>query len=432
MADFKFDLENFVRAYIDLNNESKMYADGQRNYWGYAVQKILNPGGSLESFFQEHRKFNSKSVNDVLNYLDAARGKKESVDVANTIKFVAEQVFCPKMGAYSNSYDNTSYLQMFLNRLNQFKDKDLVYDVLKLLKAHVDYKHPSTNKYGIPISEKRLRINKDIATMLANNYNATMDDIAEMIYFAETPDAALKIINDVFAKTDEDLEAELNKDVPGTDAVSYILSKPKFVVRTVLDVRDLGPELSKQISAKDSGPIKEFYKQLAQWEKIATEKYDFDKVIGSGDTQYVTNYEDTLEEQNIRLINQIEKMTAEMEALKKQVSVLEQSRDQYKENYEREKDIRKRAEERHVEDKKLMDQDLKIATDALRALDTGVEKIDKANAFTRGKQIIEVKATLEKYKQDKLQHDSVVAEVKSRRNAEKMARHLGEKVVIEI
>ncbi len=432
MADFKFDLENFVRAYIDLNNESKMYADGQRNYWGYAVQKILNPGGSLEGFFQEYGKFNSKSVNDVLNYLDNARGKKESVDVANTIKFVAEQVFCPKMGSYSNSYDNTSYLQMFLNRLNQFKDKDLVYDVLKLLKAHVDYKHPSTNKYGVPIPEKRLRINKDIATMLANNYNATMDDIAEMIYFAETPDAALKIINDVFAKTDEDLEAELNKDVPGTDTVSYILSKPKFVVRTVLDVRDLSPELSKQISAKDSGPIKEFYKQLAQWEKIATEKYDFDKVIGSGDTQYVTNYEDTLEEQNIRLINQIEKMTAEMERLEKQMSVLEQSRDQYKENYEREKDIRKRAEERHVEDKKLMDQDLKIATDALRALDTGVEKIDKANAFTRGKQIIEVKAVLEKYKQDKLQHDSVVADVKTRRNAEKMARHLGEKVVIEI
>lgn len=432
MADFKFDLENFVRAYIDLNNESEKHAEEQRDYWGYAVQKILNPGGCLESFFQKHRKFNSKSVNDVLNYLDAARGKKESVDVANTIRFVAEQVFYPKMGAYSNSYDNTSYLQMFLNRLNQFKDKDLVYDVLKLLKAHIDYKHPSTNKYGVPISEKRLRINKDIATMLANNYNATMDDIAEMIYFAETPDAALKIINDVFAKTDEDLEAELNKDVPGADTVSYILSKPKVVVRTVLDVRDLSPELSKQISAKDSGPIKEFYKQLAQWEKIATEKYNFDKVIGSGDTQYVTNYEDTLEEQNIRLINQIEKMTAEMESLKKQMSVLEQSRDQYKGNYEREKDIRERAEKRHVEDKKLMDQDLKLATDALRALDTGVEKIDKANAFTRGKQIIEVKATLEKYKHDKLQHDSVVAEVKSRRNAEKMARHLGEKVVIEI
>ncbi len=432
MADFKFDLENFVRAYIDLNNESKMYADEHRNYWGYAVQKILNPGGSLESFFQEYRKFNSKSVNDVLNYLDAARGKKESVDVANTIKFVAEQVFCPKMGSYSNSYDNTSYLQMFLNRLNQFKDKDLVYDVLKLLKATVDYKHPSTNKYGVPIPEKRLRVNKDIATMLANNYNATMDDIAEMIYFAETPDAALKIINDVFAKTDEDLEAELNKDVPGTDAVGYILSKPKFVVRTVLDVSDLSPELSRQISAKDSGPIKEFYKQLAQWEKIAKDKYDFDKVIGSGDTQYVTNYEDTLEEQNIRLINQIEKMTAEMESLKKQMDGLEQSRDQYKENYEREKGIRERAEKRHVEDKNLMDQDLKIATDALRALDTGVEKIDKANAFTRGKQIIEVKAVLEKYKQDKLKHDSVVAEVKSRRNAEKMARHLGGQVTIEI
>lgn len=392
MVDFKFDLETFVRAYMDLYEESKMYVDGQRNYWAAATQILLSTEGSLEQFFQKYKKFNSKSVNNVLAFFDSVRGKPESEDVLNTIKFVTEQVFLPRADSYSNPYDNTSYLQMFLNRLNQFRDKDLVYDVLNLLKHNVDYKHPSAGKINMPIPKKRSLVYKDIATMLANNQNATTDDVAEMIYFAETPDAALKIINDVFAKTDEDLEIELNKDVPDTKKVGYILSKPGFVVRTVLDVRDLGPELSRQIDAKDSAAIKEFYKQLHQWEAIAKDKYDFDKVIGSGDVQYVTNYENTLEQQNIDLINENEKLSADNFRLT-------QSRDQYQANYDHEKELRARLLKKFEDERAAvssLNEMLQSALAVIAAYENGERDVDKAGVFNKAAAKVKMKEQVEK------------------------------------
>ncbi len=397
MADFRFDLEHFVRAYLDLHKEWGLFYEGDNRFWKEAVEAGSGKDANFQDFLQMYRKIKSKSVNDVLDVLSELRTNPNAGDVKNTIKFVVEQVFFPKNNGNSRGYDNTQYVQMFLNRLNQFKDKDLVYEALKSLKSVSDYKRPGTEQYGLPMSKQRMSVYKDIATMMANNHNATTDDVSEMIYFADTPDAAMKIINDVFAKTDEDLDIELNKDVPGTDAVGSILNKPRFVVRTVLDRRDLNPELSKQMGATyDSAPIKEFYKQLAQWEKIATEKYDFDKVIGSGDTQYVTNYENTLEEQNIGLVNTNERLSADNFRLT-------QSRDQYRENYEHEKELRARLLKKFEDERAAvssLNEMLQSALAVIAAYENGERDVDKAGVFNKAAAKVKMKEQVEKANAD--------------------------------
>ena len=424
MADFKFDLENFVRVYLDLQKEKGWDGNVEENYWADAVYTILDQGRGLDEFLQEHSKVNSQSVKDVLNFLSGVQKNQNVDDIKNTIKFVAEQVFCPKNNGNSRGYGNTPYVQMFLNRLNQFKDKDLVYEALKSLKSVSDYKRPGAEQYGLPMSKQRMSVYKDIATMLANNQNATIDDILEMIYFADTPDAAMKIINDVFAKTDEDLDIELNKDVPGTDTVGSILNKPRFVIRTVLDRQDLNPELSKQMGAIDSAPIKEFYKQLAQWEKIATEKYDFDKVIGSGDTQYVTNYENTLEEQNIGLVNTNERLSADNFRLT-------QSRDQYRENYEHEKELRARLLKKFEDERAAvssLNEMLQSALSVIAAYENGERDVDKAGVFNKAAAKVKMKEQVEKANADLKR----AREREEKRKAALAARQLKEGQAISI
>ena len=424
MADFKFDLENFVRVYLDLQKEKGWDGNVEENYWAGAVYTILDQGRGLDEFLQEHTKVNSQSVKDVLNFLSGVQKNQNVDDIKNTIKFVAEQVFCPKNNGNSRGYGNTPYVQMFLNRLNQFKDKDLVYEALKSLKSVSDYKRPGAEQYGLPMPKQRMSVYKDIATMLANNQNATIDDILEMIYFADTPDAAMKIINDVFAKTDEDLDIELNKDVPGTDTVGSILNKPRFVVRTVLDRQGLNPELSKQMGAIDSAPIKEFYKQLAQWEKIATEKYDFDKVIGSGDTQYVTNYENTLEEQNIGLVNTNERLSADNFRLT-------QSRDQYRENYEHEKELRARLLKKFEDERAAvssLNEMLQSALAVIAAYENGERDVDKAGVFNKAAAKVKMKEQVEKANADLKR----AREREEKRKAALAARQLQEGQAISI
>lgn len=424
MADFKFDLENFVRVYLDLQKEKGWDGNVEENYWAGAVDTILDQGRGLDEFLQEHTKVNSQSVKDVLNFLSGVQKNQNVDDIKNTIKFVAEQVFCPKNNGNSRGYGNTPYVQMFLNRLNQFKDKDLVYEALKSLKSVSDYKRPGAEQYGLPISKQRMSVYKDIATMLANNQNATIDDILEMIYFADTPDAAMKIINDVFAKTDDDLDIELNKDVPGTDTVGSILNKPRFVIRTVLDRQDLNPELSKQMGAIDSAPIKEFYKLLAQWEKIATEKYDFDKVIGSGDTQYVTNYENTLEEQNIGLVNTNERLSADNFRLT-------QSRDQYRENYEHEKELRARLLKKFEDERAAvssLNEMLQSALAVIAAYENGERDVDKAGVFNKAAAKVKMKERVEKANADLKR----AREREEKRKAALAARQLKEGQAISI
>ncbi len=398
MPDFKFDLETFVRAYMDLKKE---WQDGSRacyEFWD-SVTRAMNDKDSNVSVHKalgNYKDIKSGTVKNVLKYMDDVKGKPEARDVTNTIRFVAEQVFFPKQNGNGwgsvEYYDNTTYMQMFLNRMKSFKDKQLVYDVLKHFQSFSGYyQKPAEAVYNNSVKNPaKAGVYKDIATMLANNENATLDDIAEMIYFVETPDEALKIINDVFARTDEELDKELSKDVPGTDRVRNILAQPSSVVHMVLNLKQLNPSLQKILNVRDESNDK-FFNQLRQWSQMANNKYDFNKVIGSGDAQYVTNYENTLEQENIDLLK-------ENDVLTKQNSTLEKSRDQFRDNFDREKLLNKKMEQRYNDERAArlsVEKMLQKALEVIDAYEKGEADVDKAGVFNKGAAKVKMKKQVE-------------------------------------
>lgn len=421
MPDFKFDLETFVRAYMDLKKEWQTGSRACYGFWDSVTRAMNNKDSnvSVHKALGDYKDIKSGTVKNVLKYMDDVKGKPEARDVTNTIQFVVEQVFFPKQNGNGwgsvEYYDNTTYMQMFLNRMKSFKDKQLVYDVLKDFQGFSGYyQKPADAVYNNSVKNPaKAGVYKDIATMLANNENATLYDIAEMIYFVETPDEALKIINDVFARTDEELDKELNKDVPGTDRVRNILAQPSYVVHEVLNLNQLNPSLQKILNVRD-GSNDEFFNQLRQWSQMVNNKYDFNKVIGSGDAQYVTNYENTLEQENIDLLK-------ENDGLKKQNSTLEKSRDQFRDNYDREKLLNKKMEQRYNDERAArlsVEKMLQKALEVIAAYEKGEADVDKAGVFNKGAAKIKMKKQVEDA-QDELKRAE--AEEK-RRVAELVAR----------
>lgn len=421
MPDFKFDLETFVRAYMDLKKEWQNGSRACYEFWDSVTHAMNNKDSnvSVQKVLGDYRDIKSGTVKNVLKYMDDVKGKPEARDVTNTIQFVAEQVFFPKQDRKSFDdnlyYDNTTYMQMFLNRMKSFKDKQLVYDVLKQFQSFSGYyQKPAEEVYNNSVKNPaKAGVYKDIATMLANNENATLEDIAEMIYFVETPDEALKIINDVFARTDEILDKELSKDVPGTERVRDILAQPSSVVNKVLNLNQLNPSLQKILNVRD-GSNDEFFNQLKQWSQMANNKYDFNKVIGSGDAQYVINYENTLEQENIDLTNQNEE-------LKKEKGALEQSRNQFRDNFDREKLLNKKMEQRYNDERAArisVEKMLQKALDVIAAYERGNQEIDKAGVFNKAAAKVKMKEEVENAK-DELKRAE--AEEK-RRMAELVAR----------
>lgn len=403
MPDFKFDLETFVRAYMDLKKEWQNGSRACYEFWDSVTHAMNNKDSnvSVQKVLGDYRDIKSGTVKNVLKYMDDVKGKPEARDVTNTIQFVAEQVFFPKQDRKSFDdnlyYDNTTYMQMFLNRMKSFKDKQLVYDVLKQFQSFSGYyQKPAEEVYNNSVKNPaKAGVYKDIATMLANNENATLDDIAEMIYFVETPDEALKIINDVFARTDEILDKELSKDVPGTERVRDILAQPSSVVNKVLNLNQLNPSLQKILNVRD-GSNDEFFNQLKQWSQMANDKYDFNKVIGSGDAQYVTNYENTLEQENIDLTNQNEE-------LKKEKGALEQSRNQFRDNFDREKLLNKKMEQRYNDERAArisVEKMLQKALDVIAAYERGNQEIDKAGVFNKAAAKVKMKEEVENAKDE--------------------------------
>ncbi len=403
MPDFKFDLETFVRAYMDLKKEWQNGSRACYEFWDSVTRAMNNNDSnvSVNKVLGDYRDIKSGTVKNVLKYMDDVKGKPEARDVTNTIQFVAEQVFFPKQNRKSFDdnlyYDNTTYMQMFLNRMKSFKDKQLVYDVLKQFQSFSGYyQKPAEEVYNNSVKNPaKAGVYKDIATMLANNENATLEDIAEMIYFVETPDEALKIINDVFARTDEILDKELSKDVPGTERVRDILAQPSSVVNKVLNLNQLNPSLQKILNVRD-GSNDEFFNQLKQWSQMANNKYDFNKVIGSGDAQYVTNYENTLEQENIDLTNQNEE-------LKKEKGALEQSRNQFRDNFDREKLLNKKMEQRYNDERAArisVEKMLQKALDVIAAYERGNQEIDKAGVFNKAAAKVKMKEEVENAKDE--------------------------------
>ena len=181
MADNNvLNLEKFLRAYIDI--AKKHGVEGANNFWTKVVNDFVR---GTEHDYYDLSSY-SESVRDVFDIIKSDKANKS--EILDVVNFVTREVYV------SENYQRTSYLKMFLNRIKDFKDTDLVYDALVKLKGMVGYCRPKSITGGI---KGKQGVFENIVNMLASNPNATQSDIHELIYWAKTPEQALKIINDV-------------------------------------------------------------------------------------------------------------------------------------------------------------------------------------------------------------------------------------------
>ena len=396
MAEKYFNLETFLRAYIDLTknpNCKGWYMHDFRDFWNKVEQIFLweNPKEwSKEEFLSRYSENLPQSVQNIIVMVQAARGNSEAQqDISNTMKFVAEQVYNPMYDSsrYGSSqyYDNTAYAQMFLNRLKKFQDPKLVYDAVSLLKQAVSYKRPCAYKNGHNNDDiKRKALYHDIAVMMASNEHAQLKDLTEMIYWAENAEQAEKIINDVFAKTDEMIDLEMKKDVPSSDAIKGVVWNPSDVVRIARgNNSDANPEYDVFLEGmyrKDKRASDAFYERLNQWARLAMDKYDFDKIMGSGDQAYVTTYGDTLEKRNIDLENENTKVKDENRRVVQANDALRRNADLDKAEIERLKEKIEKLQQELANEKNAKAR----AQDKVRKFSEAATAVEQAGAFKRG------------------------------------------------
>ncbi|MBR6838553.1 MAG: hypothetical protein IKM94_03230 [Alphaproteobacteria bacterium] len=402
MAEVQINLETFLRAYMDY---AKLWpAMGENRYkdfWMETVKYYLD-GKDNDVAFGLSLDGAPKSVLDVIEEMKRARGSSRVAEIKNTVRFVAEEVFYPVYDGGSVSYDNVPQLQMFLKRLSEFNDKGLVYDALVKLKNTVGYKRANAS-WG-QLEQKRKIVCNNIVNMMASNPNATQKDIVELIYWAKTPDEVLKVINDVFAKTDDDLDKEMKKDVPNSATVNDIIYYPKQVIDIAFGGYDASPELKEYFErfreqnnrvVKNPEEVKkyhEFVAKLSEFRKIVGNKYNFDKIVGSGDRNYVSNYEDTMDKENIDLINR-------NTTLEQEKGALEKSRDQFRDNYDREKLLNKKMEQRYNDERAArlsVEKMLQNALKVIEAYERGNQEIDKAGVFNKAAAKLKMKEEVEK------------------------------------
>ena len=392
MAENFFNLETFLRAYMDLvknNNWSNVYPSGFRRFWESAVNVFLYGDQAKKEDFAKRYPEDQlpESVLEILKMMEAARDRSSAQqDVVNTVKFVAEQVFDPKTSGSSSYYDNVTYLQMFLNRVKKMQDQDLVYNAITFLKSNLRYMRPSAYRYETD-GRKYIPLFKDMVFMLANNPNATLTDLSELIYWVETPEEAEKIVNDVIAKTDEMLDKEMSRDIPDASSVKNLTWYPSEVINVARGSESSNPVYAKELqylANKDRKKSDEFYNRLNQLAKLVMDKYNFDKIIGSGDQHYVTTYEDTLEKKNIDLVNENTKIKEENKNLSLENDGLHQRVDSDKAEIER---LKNEIERLNQELSKERNAKVK-AQNTVSEFTKATEKLEKAGMFER-KKIIE-------------------------------------------
>ena len=301
MAENKFNLETFLGAYIDFQKGKTYYGEVYNEFWGYMVHFYLDNNsrmfirdGSSSNYTEEEyfsrwseNKF-SGSVKNVIDMIKAAKGTEYAEDMKETILLVLRM----NSESYLKNKESIPYIKMFVNRLKQLKNKDLQYKACERLRIFTDY-----------IDTFPMDIKKDMAVMQANNPNATLFDLSLLIKFCDTADQALKVVNDVFAKADEEIDKLMRKDVPNADELEKVLA---FAHNIVHDARQRSRESN------------EFYKQCDALEVIANNKYNFDEIIGSGDSEYISTYDDGLAQQLVKAEQKQFEAEQETEGLKKE------------------------------------------------------------------------------------------------------------------
>ena len=113
--------------------------------------------------------------------------------------------------------------------------------------------------------------------------------------------------------------------------------------------------------------------------------------MGSGDRNYVSNYEDTMDKENIDLTNQNEE-------LKKEKGALEQSRNQFRDNFERAEGQKKKLEQKYNDERAARlsaEKMLQKALDVIAAYEKGEAEVDKAGVFNKGAAKVKMKKQVE-------------------------------------
>ncbi len=436
MAEVQINLETFLRAYMDYAKAwPGMGAKRYKDFWQETLKYYLNGKDNADTFgFSLDGA--PKSVLDVIEEMKRANGSSRVSEIKNTVNFVTEQVFGYVQETGLQYYNNNAQLQMFLKRLSEFNDKNLVYDALKFLKNIVGYRRADIKW----LDEKRKIVCNEIVNMIASNPNATQEDIVELIYWAKTPDEVLKVINDVFAKTDEDLDVEMKKDVPSAQTVNNIIYYPKEVVSIALGNNDASLELKEYIdrfreqnirfvkNPEDIKKFREFVAKVGAFRTVVNDKYNFDKIVGSGDRNYVSNYEETVDMQNVNLMKENRRLADENQRLTKTNSELNQHNEEKRQEHI---DQKAKWEEKFANERAAriaLEDLLKKAEALIEAYEKGEEEIDKAGVF--GKGAAKVKAKEAKEKAEKDLKEAKRREAERKENLARIQRAAGQAIEI--
>lgn len=371
MAENPFNLEMFLREYFNLRESGRYYSELYNEFWGQIIRIYLDNSSrefvrrGYSSELGEQEFFNHwgqddipESVMSVINMIKATKGKPEAKDIKDTILFVLNIY----SGNYIKNSGGNSYYAMFINRLKRFKDQDLVYKAC----AKLEY---SLSRDDFRSLNEDVR--KDIAVMKASNKNATVEDIGDLIRFCKTSDEAIKIINDVFAKTDEDIDKIMAKDVPNGDRLSSATRYPLEVIKNATNHE-----------YKETVPG--FRDDLRRFADVALDKYNVSKILGSGDAEYITVYEDTLDKKYIELQNRFTEQNEELKVKDKSANLQEQVIAELNAKIDAlESELNKERSRRiDVENK------LRQSNDTVNRFEKAREKLTKAGMFER-KKIIE-------------------------------------------
>ena len=157
---------------------------------------------------------------------------------------------------------------IILNKLGTFNEATQL-----AILQQMEYKVPR-NKYP--------EITNMIATKMLQNPTATKKDR----YFAASELAITNhdVVRDFIEDAKQDLNAELNADIPNYEHIKDITSNVKSIIsianNSILDSKYNNREIKNPINA--------------EYAKIVLEEFDLDKIL-SGGTEYIAKYQSTLE-----------------------------------------------------------------------------------------------------------------------------------------
>ncbi len=323
-------LENLVRAYTDLAQIDSC-GDYTIRFWErvhmafYDPQNKGTPGAMMTDAReylseQSHKGKIPKSVEDVI-LLIGQMNHQEQQDALDRLAFVN--------GIYSGTNIGGNNIDVFVNRVSQFKDQAVAYRAIKFI-------HQST------INKCSVKTQKYITYLLANNKSATQKDVLNVLRYCDTIDEARQVVNALFAMADKEIAQELQREIPDVMKLNVATSGPKSAT-SVIHYRNpsyLSMNLMEYLRRLPENEHAEF----EEYFNVANDKYDVNKILLSNDPKYIQKFDDSivmqiadiraqnaefnkqnneLKRDNARLESATNKATAEIEKLQAEIEKLQ-------------------------------------------------------------------------------------------------------------